>query len=137
MFEGIRVYDTPNGPAVFRLTDHIRRLFDSAKIYGFQPPYTEAEIIQACKDVVAKNGLKSAYIRPVAFLGECGMGVIPKAQQRAGGCGHRRLPLGRLISARMAWRRAWTSASPPGSRHGAQHHPGRGEGGGQLSVQLS
>ena len=78
MFEGIRVYDTPKGPAVFRLTDHIRRLFDSARIYGFQPPYSEGEIIAACKQIVAKNGLTSAYIRPVAFLGECGMGVIPK-----------------------------------------------------------
>ena len=78
VFEGIRVYDTPKGPAVFRLTDHIRRLFDSARIYGFQPPYSEAEIIAACKAIVARNGLTSAYIRPVAFLGECGMGVIPK-----------------------------------------------------------
>ena len=78
VFEGIRVYDTPKGPAVFRLTDHIRRLFDSARIYGFQPPYSEEEIIAACKDIVARNGLASAYIRPVAFLGECGMGVIPK-----------------------------------------------------------
>ena len=78
VFEGIRVYDTPKGPAVFRLTDHIRRFFDSARIYGFQPPYAEAEIIAACKETTAKNGLRSAYIRPVAFLGECGMGVIPK-----------------------------------------------------------
>jgi branched-chain amino acid aminotransferase len=79
VFEGIRVYDTPKGPAVFRLTDHIRRFYDSARIYGFRPPYAEAEIVQACKAVTAANGLKSAYIRPVAFLGECGMGVIPKA----------------------------------------------------------
>lgn len=78
VFEGIRVYDTPRGPAVFRLTDHIRRFFDSARIYGYQPPFTEAEIVQACKDITAKNGLKSAYLRPIAFLGECGMGVIPK-----------------------------------------------------------
>ena len=81
VFEGIRVYDTPRGPAVFRLTDHIRRLFDSARIYGFQPPYSEAEIIRACKDIVVKNRLKSAYIRPVAFLGECGMGVIPRTDR--------------------------------------------------------
>ncbi len=77
VFEGIRVYDTPKGPCVFRLTDHIRRFYDSARIYGFQPPYGEAEVIQACKDVTRANGLKSAYIRPIAFLGECGMGVVP------------------------------------------------------------
>ena len=81
VFEGIRVYDTPKGPAVFRLTDHIRRFFNSARIYGFQPPYSEADIIAACKAITAKNGLRSAYIRPVAFLGECGMGVIPKADR--------------------------------------------------------
>jgi branched-chain amino acid aminotransferase len=81
VFEGIRVYDTPKGPAVFRLTDHIRRFFDSARIYGYQPPFSEEAIIQACKDITAKNGLKSAYLRPIAFLGECGMGVIPKPGQ--------------------------------------------------------
>ncbi len=78
VFEGIRVYDTPKGPMVFRLTDHIHRLFDSARIYGYQPPFSEPEIIAACKAVTAANGLNSAYIRPVAFLGECGMGVVPK-----------------------------------------------------------
>ena len=81
VFEGIRVYDTPKGPAVFRLTDHIRRFFDSARIYGFQPPYPEAEIIEACKAITARNRLRSAYVRPVAFLGECGMGVIPKTDR--------------------------------------------------------
>src|SRR5579875_3663791 len=80
-FEGIRAYDTPKGAAVFRLTDHIRRLFDSARIYGFQPAHSEGEIVQACKDILAKNGLKSAYLRPIAFLGECGMGVTPKAER--------------------------------------------------------
>ena len=77
VFEGIRVYDTPKGPCVFRLTDHIRRLYDSARMYGYQPPYAEAELVEACKDIVRANGLASAYIRPIAFLGECGMGVIP------------------------------------------------------------
>jgi len=81
VFEGIRVYDTPTGPAVFRLTDHIRRLYDSAKIYGYQPPYAEAALVAACKDITRANGLKSAYIRPIVFLGECGMGVVP-AEER-------------------------------------------------------
>lgn len=77
VFEGIRVYDTPNGPCGFRLTDHVRRLFDSARMYHFQLPYTEAELIEACRAVVRSTGLKSAYIRPIAFLGACGMGVTP------------------------------------------------------------
>lgn len=80
VFEGIRVYDTPDGPRGFRLTDHIRRLFDSARIYHFPMPYTEAELVQACKDVVNAEGLNSAYLRPLAFLGECGMGVTPSPE---------------------------------------------------------
>lgn len=80
VFEGIRVYDTPNGPCGFRLTDHIRRLFDSARIYHFPMPYNEDELVQACKDVVRAEGLRSAYLRPLAFLGECGMGVSPSAE---------------------------------------------------------
>tara|TARA_R110002124_G_scaffold42785_8_gene131634 strand:- start:789 stop:1757 length:969 start_codon:yes stop_codon:yes gene_type:complete len=77
VFEGIRVYDTPDGPCGFRLTDHIRRLFDSARMYHFTLPYTGAELIAACGTVVRENGLQSAYLRPIAFLGACGMGVTP------------------------------------------------------------
>lgn len=77
VFEGIRVYDTPDGPRGFRLTDHVRRLFDSARIYHFDLPFTEPELVEACKATVRANGLKGAYIRPIAFLGECGMGVTP------------------------------------------------------------
>lgn len=77
VFEGIRVYDTPDGPRGFRLTDHVRRLFDSARIYHFDLPFTEDELVEACKATVRANGLKGAYIRPIAFLGECGMGVTP------------------------------------------------------------
>jgi len=78
VFEGIRVYDTPDGPRGFRLTDHVRRLFDSARMYHFQLPWTEAELVEACKATVRATGLRSAYIRPIAFLGACGMGVTPK-----------------------------------------------------------
>lgn len=77
VFEGIRVYDTPNGPRGFRLTDHVRRLFDSARMYHFQLPWTEDELVEACKATVRATGLRSAYIRPIAFLGQCGMGVTP------------------------------------------------------------
>ncbi|WP_199609942.1 branched-chain amino acid transaminase [Flocculibacter collagenilyticus] len=75
VFEGVRAYDTPNGPCIFRLEEHTRRLFDSAKIYRMVIPYTEAQINQACKDVIKENGMKSAYLRPVAFYGEIGLGL--------------------------------------------------------------
>jgi branched-chain amino acid aminotransferase len=77
VFEGIRAYDTPMGPCGFRLTDHVRRLRDSARMYGFRLPYETDELVQACKDVVRRNGLRSAYVRPIAFLGACGLGVTP------------------------------------------------------------
>ncbi len=77
VFEGIRVYDTPCGPCGFRLDDHINRLVDSARMYGITLPFSADELIAAAKTVVQKNGLKSAYVRPIAFLGECGMSVMP------------------------------------------------------------
>jgi branched-chain amino acid aminotransferase len=80
VFEGIRAYDTPNGPVGFRLKDHIRRLEDSARIYGIKLPYTVDELVEACKEAFIANKLKSAYWRPIAFLGECGMGVTPKPE---------------------------------------------------------
>ena len=69
VFEGIRCYKTPRGPAIFRLGDHIRRLFDSARIYRMAVPYTKEEIEQACSDLVAKNELQECYIRPMVLRG--------------------------------------------------------------------
>ena len=77
MFEGVRVYETPDGPMVFRLTDHMRRMIDSARIYSLALPYSETELITACKQVVAANKLESAYIRPIAFIGYGSIGVVP------------------------------------------------------------
>ncbi|MBE9548542.1 MAG: branched-chain amino acid transaminase [Proteobacteria bacterium] len=77
VFEGIRAYDTHRGTCVFRLREHIERMFNSAKIYRMNIPYTEDEIIQACKDTLIKNKLKSAYLRPLSFLGDIGMGLRP------------------------------------------------------------
>lgn len=79
VFEGIRAYDTPNGTAIFRLTEHIERLFDSAKIYRMEIPYTQSEIIEACKEIVRVNNLKSAYLRPLAYLGYGEIGIVPSA----------------------------------------------------------
>jgi branched-chain amino acid aminotransferase len=79
VFEGERAYPTPNGPVIFRLRDHTRRLFDSAKIYRIEIPYTPEQISAACKQVIVANGLNSgAYLRPFAFRGYGEIGVAPK-----------------------------------------------------------
>lgn len=82
VFEGIRVYDTPNGSVGFRLQEHIKRLFDSSKVYRFCHDFSAAELVQGCADVVQANGLKSAYLRPVVFLGEVGLGIYPPQDSR-------------------------------------------------------
>ena len=81
VFEGIRAYETSQGPAIFRLTEHIQRLHNSAKILGFELPYTVDELIQATKDTVISTGLSSCYIRPIAYLGYGEMGVNPLSCQ--------------------------------------------------------
>jgi branched-chain amino acid aminotransferase len=79
VFEGIRTYATSTGPAVFRLTDHIDRLVDSAKLVMMELPYSAAELVDACKLVVRESGLDSCYVRPIAFLGygEIGLNPLP------------------------------------------------------------
>lgn len=69
IFEGIRCYETTGGPAVFRLKDHVKRLFNSAKIYSMEIPYTPKEIYDAVKQTVKVNGLKECYIRPISYYG--------------------------------------------------------------------
>jgi len=79
VFEGIRAYETDDGPAVFRLTEHIERLFSSAQIMGMEIPYTVDELIVATKETVASTGLDSCYIRPIAYFGygEMGLNTLP------------------------------------------------------------
>jgi branched-chain amino acid aminotransferase len=77
VFEGIRAYETSRGPAVFRLTDHIDRLFDSAQIYMIDIPYTASQLVDAVKELVKVNGLQSCYIRPIVYLGYGEMGLNP------------------------------------------------------------
>ena len=77
VFEGIRAYDTPNGPVIFRLKEHIQRLFDSAKIYWMDMPFTQEQLCEACRVTVRENGLKSGYLRPLAFVGNVGLGLHP------------------------------------------------------------
>lgn len=79
VFEGERAYATPKGPVIFRLRDHTRRLFDSAKIYRIDIPYTPEQINAACKEVIVSNELNNgAYLRPFAFRGYGEIGVAPK-----------------------------------------------------------
>ena len=78
VFEGLRAYNTPKGPAVFRLKEHIERLFASAHIYMMPMPFPKEVIKQACLDVVRENKLESCYIRPIGFYGSEKMGVSPK-----------------------------------------------------------
>ena len=79
VFEGIRAYETAQGPAIFRLTDHIVRLANSAKILGFELPYTVEELITATKATVASTGLPACYVRPIAYFGygEMGLNTLP------------------------------------------------------------
>jgi branched-chain amino acid aminotransferase len=79
VFEGIRAYETSEGPGIFRLTDHIERLFNSAKILMMEIPYSVEEIIAATKETVAASGLPGCYIRPIAYYGygEMGLNTLP------------------------------------------------------------
>jgi branched-chain amino acid aminotransferase len=79
VFEGVRAYETSQGPAVFRLTDHMERLERSAKIMLMDLPYTVDELVEATKLVVRESGLPSCYIRPIAYYGygEMGLNTLP------------------------------------------------------------
>jgi len=88
VFEGIRAYETADGPGIFRLTDHIQRLFRSAQILGMELPYTVDQIIDATKETVRSTGLPGCYIRPIAYFGygEMGLNVLPCSVDMAIAC---------------------------------------------------
>jgi branched-chain amino acid aminotransferase len=124
VFEGVRAYDTVNGPAVFRLQEHTDRLFNSAKILRMKMPFSKDEINAAQLEAVRANGLKSGYIRPLVWLGSEKMGVSPK-----GAAVH-------VMVAAWHWG-AYYTARPVGrcaERHNPQHgvphcqRPGAGSG---------
>jgi len=77
VFEGVRAYATRQGAAVFRLTDHITRLFNSARIFLIDVPYSPAQIVEAVKETIRANGLEECYIRPLVYLGYGEMGLNP------------------------------------------------------------
>ncbi|HMG44417.1 MAG TPA: branched-chain amino acid transaminase [Acidimicrobiales bacterium] len=88
VFEGIRAYETDDGPGVFRLTDHMRRLHESARIMQMDLPYSVDELVQAAKATVASTGLDSCYVRPIAYYGygEMGLNTIPCSVDMAIAC---------------------------------------------------
>lgn len=78
VFEGIRCYSTPQGPAIFKLDEHVKRLFQSAHIFLIDIPFSQDEIKKAIVDTVKKNKLKRCYIRPLIYIGYGSMGLYPK-----------------------------------------------------------
>ncbi|HZE71138.1 MAG TPA: branched-chain amino acid transaminase [Pyrinomonadaceae bacterium] len=77
VFEGIRCYETDDGPAVFRLEAHLDRLYTSAEIYGITIPYTREELASGIDEIVRLNSFRSCYIRPICYLGSGSLGVHP------------------------------------------------------------
>jgi len=78
VFEGIRCYETERGPAIFRLKEHVRRLFNSARIFLMKIPFTEKEIEEAIVRTVEVNRIRECYIRPLVYIGYGAMGLYPK-----------------------------------------------------------
>jgi branched-chain amino acid aminotransferase len=124
VFEGIRAYPTSQGPAVFRLTEHIERLFRSAKIVGMEIPYTVAEIVAATKATVVSTGLPGCYVRPIAYYGygEMGLNTLPCSVDVAIACwpwapflGEDALDLGVRLKV-SSWTRHDHNTMPPASK---------------------
>lgn len=78
VFEGIRCYQTANGPAIFRLDAHLDRLFASAETHGIEIPFSREELVQGAYEVVLRNGFQSCYLRPICFYGSNTLGLLPK-----------------------------------------------------------
>jgi branched-chain amino acid aminotransferase len=82
VFEGIRAYRTYDGrTAIFRLREHVRRFFDSAKIYKLEIPFSEDEIVEAIRELVRRSGFDECYIRPIAFINTRKLGVKPPSRR--------------------------------------------------------
>ena len=77
VFEGVRCYATPRGPALFRIGEHLRRFRESARLYRMEIPFDEASLLDACRAAVRENGLQNAYLRPLAWRGAGGLSLSP------------------------------------------------------------
>src|SRR5260370_9969331 len=78
VFEGMRCYETPDGPAVFRLDAHLDRLYSSAEIYGLEIPYTQEGLSEAVCEVIRRNDFNSCYVRPICYFGSGSLNVHPR-----------------------------------------------------------
>lgn len=130
VFEGIRCYETKTSPAVFRLDDHLARLFESCKMYRMESPFDYATIRQACCDVISRNGLTGAYIRPIIYRDAASLGVCP-AEDHPIGCSIMAFEWGPLHGADAAekginvgissWRRLSSATNPVMSKAGGHY----------------
>src|SRR5438067_7740314 len=129
VFEGVRAYDTPRGPAVFRLGDHIRRLFRSAHVYHMEIPFTPEELCDAVLDTVRANELTSCYIRPLVYRGyaEMGLNPLPAPVNVSVACWRWGLYLGEQaaelgVRAKISsWKRLDHNILPPGAKATGQY----------------
>jgi branched-chain amino acid aminotransferase len=129
IFEGIRCFNTPDGPAVFRLKEHLARLFESAKIYMMKMPYTPDEIARAVKTTVSANELEECYIRPLAYYSYGEMGLNPLRNQVDVGIAAWRWDsyLGEKAEREgvrcqvSSWRRVHSSSMPPQAKSTANY----------------
>lgn len=132
VFEGIRSYKTPSGSAVFRLTDHLKRLYQSAKIYDIEIPYTLEDLDKACREVIAKNNLEKAYLRPVAFRGLGGVGITAECPTDVAVAA---LPMGAYLGEGVlengidacvsSWQRFAPNTIPAGAKAGGNYLSGQ------------
>ncbi|MDA3914417.1 branched-chain amino acid transaminase [Oleiagrimonas sp.] len=132
VFEGIRSYVTPDGAAIFRLQDHLRRLFHSARIYDMQMPYSIEQLSDACHEVIKRNDLKKAYLRPLAFrsLGglslsaECPTEVTVAAWAMGTYLGEEALENG-IDACVSSWQRFAPNTIPAGAKAGGNYLSGQ------------
>jgi len=129
VFEGVRAYHTSRGPAVFRLTEHIARLFRSAHLYLMEPEFTPEQIVAATKEVVRVNAVESCYIRPLFYLGygEMGLNPLPSKTKASIAC----WPWGAYLGAEAAetgvraavssWQRIGNNTIPPTGKATGQY----------------
>ena len=130
VFEGIRCYETSRGPAIFRLDDHLIRLFDSCKMYRIKPPFDYETVRKACCNVISRNQLKSAYLRPIIFRDVSNLGLSPGLDDPVG-CSVMAFEWGPLHGADAlekgsdvcisSWRRINSSTNPVMSKAGGHY----------------
>ena len=130
VFEGMRSYDTDRGPAIFRLEDHIHRLFDSCKMYRLQSPFDFDAICAASRELISRNGLTGAYVRPIIYRDAAHLGLAPTADDPVG-CSVMAFPWGPLHGAEAmekgsdvcisSWRRLSSATNPVMSKAGGHY----------------